>query len=244
MGVCLLAMSARAALVLLLIVLIVMALLFGFMVFMLLKLRSKNNLSDAYNVRNMLARRESQIVEDILKSEHDDVKRTELVGKLRRVKMAEMLIDELIRDEEGILKEIDAEEKAKKASAKAAPQPSVNVTAAAKAKPANAAGNTAQKPNLPPKPKDMSAANGNAAQKPVQRPVQKPAEKTVGEVKTSAEQPAAKPVATAEKPSSEKVPVENAVKESAAAAQPPKTEPEQSKPAAEDNKNVGTEKQA
>ena len=168
MNLYLLAVSARVLFVAMLIILIAVALLFGFIVFMILKMHKKRDLAETGNVKNMLARRESQIVVDILRNEHDDVLRAELVGKLRRVKMAQMLIDELIKEEEGIINEIEAEENPKKA-ARAAENESTH-------KPAQHPVRNGQRPAQ--RPAGMSGANGGAAQRPAQNHAQKPVQNT------------------------------------------------------------------
>ena len=240
MSIGLLVVSAHTLFIIMLLTMIVVALLFGFMVFMLLRMRKKENLSDADNVKGMLARRESSIVVEIMRNEKDEVKRTELVGKLRRVKMAQMLIDELIREEEGILKEIDAEENSKKAhvkdDAENAAKPAQH-DGAPKARPVQQGGPVQRK--VPPRPRDMSSVNGVPAQRPVQRPVQNPAQKPAGPDHKTEMNPTAKPVQTEQKPAASVQPPVTKQTENAEAAKAP-----EAKPAANEQKADGTQKPA
>lgn len=209
----LLGITARAVLYTMLGVILVVMILFGLMLYLLLKTKKKSDSVDN-NIRYLLARRESQIVVEIMQCEHDDVKRAELVGKLRRVKMAEMLIEELIKEEQGIVSAVEAEENAKRKHPEKAAAP-------------------ANKPPVPPagrpdeprpavKPEDMSKVNVNGAPRPVGQPVQRPAgqpmqrpgqppvQRPAGPVQSAQAptkpvtekpaQPAAKPVQAAEKP--------------------------------------------
>lgn len=112
MSMFLLAASARGLFIAMLIVMIVVSLLFGFIVFMLLKPAKKQpEAVDPNNVRNMLARRETQLTVELMSNKDDEAKRAELVNKLRRVKSAQMLVDELVEEEKAIVGATDAEEK-------------------------------------------------------------------------------------------------------------------------------------
>ena len=96
-----------------LIIMIIVSLLFGFVVFVLLKTGKKGDDADAGNVKQLLARRESKLVMDAMKC-NDDEKKAELLNKLRRVRSAQMVIDELLKEEKAINDSIEAEELARK----------------------------------------------------------------------------------------------------------------------------------
>ena len=115
MGIYLLAASARGLFIAMLIIMIVVSLLFGFIVFMLLKPVNKQpEAVDANNVRKMLTRRETQLTVELMNNKDNEAKRTELVNKLRRVKSAEQLVDELVEEEKAIIGATEAEEKDRK----------------------------------------------------------------------------------------------------------------------------------
>lgn len=112
MSLYLLAASARGLFIAMLIIMIVVSLLFGFIVFMALKPAKKApEAVDANNVRKMLARRETQLTVELMNNKQDEAKRNELVNKLRRVKSAEQLVDELLEEEKAIVGATEAEEK-------------------------------------------------------------------------------------------------------------------------------------
>lgn len=128
MGIFLLAASARGLFIAMLIIMIIVSLLFGFIVFMMLKpVKKPPEAVDPNNVRQLLAHRETQLTVELMNNKGDEAKKTELINKLRRVKSAQLLIDELVDEDKKIVGEVEAEEKerAKKPRAeKAAPAPS------------------------------------------------------------------------------------------------------------------------
>ena len=111
-----LAASARGMFIAMLIIMIVVSLLFGFVVFVLFKTGKKGDAYDADNVKRLLAVRESKLVVEIMACKDNEEKKNELTMKLRRVRSAMTLIDELLKEEKAMSDAIEAEEKAKKKS--------------------------------------------------------------------------------------------------------------------------------
>lgn len=114
MNIVLLAISARGLFIAMLIIMIVVSLLFGFIIFMALRpVKKPPEAVDASNIRKLLIRRETQITVELMQTKDDEAKRSELLNKLRRVKSAEQLVDELVEEEKAIEGATEAEEAAR-----------------------------------------------------------------------------------------------------------------------------------
>lgn len=113
MGLYLLAAPVRVMFIAMLIIMIIVTLLFGYIVFMILKTK-KSDATSSPDVKQLLVRRESRLVAEIMATKGDDEKKNELLGKLRKVKSAQMVVDELLKEEAELSESIEAEEKAKK----------------------------------------------------------------------------------------------------------------------------------
>lgn len=98
----LLAISARTVLTIALVIMILVSLLFGFILFMILKSSKKkdNHAQQQPNILQLLARQESHLNEELAKGNLDEEKSTALNTRLRRVKSAQALIDELTKEHE------------------------------------------------------------------------------------------------------------------------------------------------
>ena len=98
----LLAISARTVLTIALVIMILVSLLFGFILFMILKSSKKkdNHTQQQPNILQLLARHESHLNEELAKGNLDEEKSTALNTRLRRVKSAQALIDELTKEHE------------------------------------------------------------------------------------------------------------------------------------------------
>ncbi len=124
MGLYLLATSARGLFVGMLIVMIIVSLLFGFIVFMLLKpVKKPPEAVSSDNIRSLITHRETQLTVELMSSQDDEKKRTDLMGKLRRLKAAEQVVDELIEEEKAISGESESREKERKAPPRKTGQP-------------------------------------------------------------------------------------------------------------------------
>ena len=157
MGNAMLLSSAYGWFVGLLIVMIVVTALFAFILWIALKPIKKDELDDSSSAKKALARRETELTVALLKllnKESDEGKRAELENKLREVKAAEKLVNELMGEDEPAAKPAKPVKPVK-------PAPKA-------AKPAAAPVQQAAKPA---KPAAQSAA------KPVAKPAAKPAEK-------------------------------------------------------------------
>lgn len=118
----LLAGSAIGLFIGLLVIMIIVVLLFGFLIFLLFRQsRQPSDYSDASNVKKLLAQRETQLTVEVMNVKDDEAKKTELVHKLRRVKSAQLLVDELLAEEKAL--NGAAEETQKKRLDKKAPAP-------------------------------------------------------------------------------------------------------------------------
>ena len=158
MSIALLAISSRAILIVMLIVLILLALVFGFMLYMILNAKKRQQVAiSSKNVMYLLEKHEQQLVAEIEKGNPSEEKKTELMNKLRRAKSAQMLVEELVKEHEGV--------------AQGAAQP-----AQKPAQPAQGAAQPAQKPAQPAQNPAQPAQNPAAqpAQKPVANPAAKP----------------------------------------------------------------------
>lgn len=158
MGNAMLLSSAYGWFVGLLIVMIVVTALFAFILWIALKPIKKDELDDSSSARKALARRETELTVALLKllnKESDEGKRAELENKLREVKAAEKLVNELMGEDEPAAKPAKPVKPVK-------PAPKA-------AKPAKPAAKPAEKPVA--KPAEKPAA------KPVAKPAAKPAEK-------------------------------------------------------------------
>lgn len=96
-----LAISARLTLTIMLVVIIILTLMFGFMLFTLLK-RAKKDKEETppVDVIHMLERHETHLAAEIEKMQDDDAKKEALTLKHRRIQAARHLIDEMIKEDE------------------------------------------------------------------------------------------------------------------------------------------------
>ncbi len=169
MGNAMLLSSAYGWFVGLLIVMIVVTALFAFILWIALKPIKKDELDDSSSAKKALARRETELTVALLKllnKESDEGKRAELENKLREVKAAEKLVNELMGEDEPAAKPakpVKSAQPAPKAAkpAKPAAQPAAKPVAKSAAKPA-------EKPATTPAP-------AKPAEKPVAKPAAKPA---------------------------------------------------------------------
>lgn len=168
----------------LLIVMIVVTALFAFILWIALKPIKKDELDDSSSAKKALARRETELTVALLKllnKESDEGKRAELENKLREVKAAEKLVNELMGEDEPAAKPAKPVKPVKPAP-KAAKPAAAPVQQAAK--PAKPAAQSAAKPVAKPaaKPAEKPAATPAPA-KPAEKPVAKPAAKPAEEPK-------------------------------------------------------------
>lgn len=178
MGNAMLLSSAYGWFVGLLIVMIVVTALFAFILWIALKPIKKDELDDSSSARKALARRETELTVALLKllnKESDEGKRAELENKLREVKAAEKLVNELMGEDEPAAKPAKPAKPVKPAPKAAKP---AAAPAQQAAKPVKPAAQPAAKP-APAKPAPQPAAKPAAkpAEKPVAKPAAKPAEK-------------------------------------------------------------------
>lgn len=176
MGNAMLLSSAYGWFVGLLIVMIVVTALFAFILWIALKPIKKDELDDSSSAKKALARRETELTVALLKllnKESDEGKRAELENKLREVKAAEKLVNELMGEDEPAAKPAKPVKPVKPAP-KAAKPAAAPVQQAAK--PAKPAAQSAAKPVAKPaaKPAEKPAATPAPA-KPAEKPVAKPA---------------------------------------------------------------------
>ncbi len=184
MGNAMLLSSAYGWFVGLLIVMIVVTALFAFILWIALKPIKKDELDDSSSAKKALARRETELTVALLKllnKESDEGKRAELENKLREVKAAEKLVNELMGEDEPAAKPAKPVKPVKPAP-KAAKPAAAPVQQAAK--PAKPAAQSAAKPVAKPaaKPAEKPAATPAPA-KPAEKPVAKPAAKPAEEPK-------------------------------------------------------------
>ena len=184
MGNAMLLSSAYGWFVGLLIVMIVVTALFAFILWIALKPIKKDELDDSSSAKKALARRETELTVALLKllnKESDEGKRAELENKLREVKAAEKLVNELMGEDEPAAKPAKPVKPVKPAP-KAAKPAAAPVQQAAK--PAKPAAQSAAKPLAKPaaKPAEKPAATPAPA-KPAEKPVAKPAAKPAEEPK-------------------------------------------------------------
>ncbi len=176
MGNAMLLSSAYGWFVGLLIVMIVVTALFAFILWIALKPIKKDELDDSSSAKKALARRETELTVALLKllnKESDEGKRAELENKLREVKAAEKLVNELMGEDEPAAKPAKPVKPVKPAP-KAAKPAAAPVQQAAK--PAKPAAQSAAKPVAKPaaKPAEKPAATPAPA-KPAAKPAEKPA---------------------------------------------------------------------
>lgn len=180
MGNAMLLSSAYGWFVGLLIVMIVVTALFAFILWIALKPIKKDELDDSSSAKKALARRETELTVALLKllnKESDEGKRAELENKLREVKAAEKLVNELMGEDEPAAKPAKPAKPVK--SAQPAPKAAKPAAAPAQqaAKPAKPAAQPAAKPVAKPAAKPAAApAPAKPAEKPVAKPAAKPAE--------------------------------------------------------------------
>ncbi len=176
MGNAMLLSSAYGWFVGLLIVMIVVTALFAFILWIALKPIKKDELDDSSSARKALARRETELTVALLKllnKESDEGKRAELENKLREVKAAEKLVNELMGEDEPAAKPAKPVKPVKPAPKAAKP---AAAPAQQAAKPAKPAAQPAAKPVAKPaaKPAEKPAATPAPA-KPAAKPAEKPA---------------------------------------------------------------------
>ena len=176
MGLAMLLSSAYGWFVGLLIVMIVVTALFAFILWIALKPIKKDELDDSSSARKALARRETELTVALLKllnKESDEGKRAELENKLREVKAAEKLVNELMGEDEPAAKPAKPVKPVKPAPKAAKP---AAAPAQQAAKPAKPAAQPAAKPVAKPaaKPAEKPAATPAPA-KPAAKPAEKPA---------------------------------------------------------------------
>lgn len=159
----------------LLTVMVIVTGLFALILFIALKPIKKDQLDDSSSARKALGRRETELTIELLNKQNDPKSRAVLEGKLREVKSAERLVDELMTEDEAAVTKPDGE-KANKPAPKANP---------AQAKPVQ--------PAKPAEEKKAAPAANPAQAKPA--PQAKPAEEK------KAEQPAK---AASDKPEADK----------------------------------------
>ena len=162
MGNAMLLSSAYGWFVGLLIVMIVVTALFAFILWIALKPIKKDELDDSSSARKALARRETELTVALLKllnKESDEGKRAELENKLREVKAAEKLVNELMGEDEPAAKPAKPVKPVK-------PAPKAAKPAAKRAEaPAKTEKPTAMKADAPAKAEKKPAAKKPAAKK-------------------------------------------------------------------------------
>lgn len=84
----------------LLTVMVIVTALFAFILVIALKPVKKDELDDSNSARRALGRRETELTIELLNKQNDAKRRAELESKLREVKAAEKLVEELIPEEE------------------------------------------------------------------------------------------------------------------------------------------------
>lgn len=111
MSFALLASATRGLFIAMLIIMIVVSCLFALIVFIALRpVKKPPEEVDPNNVKSMLSRRESNLLMELMQTKDNETKRSELINKLRRVKSAQALVDELIDEEKAINKASEEEE--------------------------------------------------------------------------------------------------------------------------------------
>ena len=180
MSIALLAISSRTILIVMLIILIVVALVFGFMVYMILNARKRQQVAiSSKNVMYLLEKHEQQLVAEIEKGNPTEEKKTELMNKLRRAKSAQLLVEELVKEHEAAAS--GAAQSAQKPAAQPAQKPAQPAAQPAQPaaqpaqSPAQPAAQPVQKPAQPAANPAKSAANPTA--NPAAKPAQNPADK-------------------------------------------------------------------
>ena len=115
MNINLLAGSAMGMFAGMLVIMIVVTLLFGFIFYIVFKqTKISPEATNVFNVKKMLSRRITQLTIELVDNKNDEGKKTELINRLRRVKSAEALVDELIEEERAISGLGDEEEDKRK----------------------------------------------------------------------------------------------------------------------------------
>ena len=99
MGMYLLASPARTLLVIALVIMVVVCLLFGFIVFMMFKNRKEADKLTVEELMQKLARRESKLNAEFAAAK-TEARKNEVTIRLRRVKTAISLIDEIVKEEQ------------------------------------------------------------------------------------------------------------------------------------------------
>lgn len=149
MSFALLASATRGLFIAMLIIMIVVSFLFALIVFIALRpVKKPPEEVDPNNVKSMLTRRESNLLMELMQLKDDEPKRAELINKLRRVKSAQALVDELIEEEKAInqASEEDEENRSKRKAEEAA---KAKEASAKKAAEKNGGDKNADKPKTP-----------------------------------------------------------------------------------------------
>lgn len=103
MGIALLASTTKSLFITMLVVMVIICFIFAFIVFIALKpVKKPPEEVDPNNVKSMLSRRESNLLLELMQTKDNEAKRAELINKIRRVKSAQALVDELIEEEKAI----------------------------------------------------------------------------------------------------------------------------------------------
>lgn len=98
----------------LLVIMIFITILFGIIVFIALKPIKKEKSGDNASTKKLLSRREAELTIELMNNEGDKKTKEDLIDKLRRVKAAEEVVDELVKEEKAVADELDAEDAKKK----------------------------------------------------------------------------------------------------------------------------------
>lgn len=179
MSFALLASATRGLFIAMLVIMIVVSVLFGLIVFIALRpVKKPPEEVDPNNVKSMLTRREANLLQELMATKDDEAKRTELINKLRRVKSAQALVDELIAEEEAINKASEEDEENRKQR---------RAEEAAKAKEIAAKKAAANKTDGEAPVKSAAKSSKKASEKPAVKPDEKPV------VKSPKRKPASKP---------------------------------------------------
>lgn len=175
MGFALLASATRGLFIAMLIIMIVVSALFALIVFIALRpVKKPPEEVDPNNVRSMLTRRESNLLLELMACKDDEAKKSELINKLRRVKSAMALVDELIEEEKAIeqASEEDENNRKKRRAEEASKKPAVKRSAPTKnGAPKSAKPQNGTQPRHKPVQKKQDPLEFRPSQEPAQAPV-------------------------------------------------------------------------
>ncbi len=175
MGFALLASATRGLFIAMLIIMIVVSALFALIVFIALRpVKKPPEEVDPNNVRSMLTRRESNLLLELMACKDDEAKKSELINKLRRVKSAMALVDELIEEEKAIeqASEEDENNRKKRRAEEASKKPAVKRSAPTKnGAPKSAKPQNGTLPRHKPVQKKQDPLEFRPPQEPAQAPV-------------------------------------------------------------------------